>query len=333
VHRVLFWPHRPLARSPRTASSLPCRGSVNPASRAGNFRSSGSFADTLTSLRGEGASQPPRCVAETPRTPRSGGRGQGTGTGEPLQGFRNDPDGKGVAAPTATLMGVVPASGASTGLRSRYSVRGTRLAVSTASRSSEDPLSGAEAPEAPMALDPLQGIPRHPRRSPARLQRPSWGFAPLQRLQRGGPQFPGFQPRFVPPSGFPTLLTGSSLRAFRPRGPVPLMGFTLQSLSPPRSRTPFSAVALLLFLATRSPALRTRRSRCPAAPGLCSPRGSVPGPAEAGPSRCSLGLRASPERSPATVGTASRPLPSCAFDARSRREMAPGAPGPCRTTE
>jgi hypothetical protein len=66
-----------------------------------------------------------------------------------------------------------------------------------------------------------------------------------------------------------------------PEGPVPLMGFTLQSVSPSQSRTSFDAVALLPFLASRSPALRTRRPRCPAASGRCSPRGSVPILAEA----------------------------------------------------
>jgi hypothetical protein len=79
---------------------------------------------------------------------------------------------------------------------------------------------------------------------------------------------PGFQTRFVPPSGFSTLLTVYSLRAFRPRGPVPLMGFTLQSVTPPQSRAPCSADSLLPFLTSRAPALRTRRSRCPATPGL-----------------------------------------------------------------
>jgi hypothetical protein len=87
---------------------------------------------------------------------------------------------------------------------------------------------------------------------------------------------PGFQPRFVPPSRFLTLLTACSLRAFRPRGPVPLMGFTLQSFSPPQSRTPYGACALLPFLASRTLALRTRSSRCPATSGRCSLRRSVP---------------------------------------------------------
>jgi hypothetical protein len=85
-------------------------------------------------------------------------------------------------------------------------------------------------------------------------------------------------------------LTGYSLRAFRPRGSVPLMRFTLQSLSPPQSRTPFDASALLPFLAWRVPALRTRKSPCPAAPGRCSPRRSVPRRTEVRRSRCSHGL-------------------------------------------
>jgi hypothetical protein len=60
--------------------------------------------------------------------------------------------------------------------------------------------------------------------------------------------------------------------------PEPLMGFTLQSFSPSRSRTPFGAVALMSFLTSRSSALRTRGSRCPATSGLYSPRGSVSRP-------------------------------------------------------
>ena len=113
--------------------------------------------------------------------------------------------------------------------------------------------------------------------------------------------FPGFQPRYDPPSGFPTLLTVSSLRAFRPRGPVPLMGFTLQSFTPPQSRTPCSACALLSFLASRTLALRTRSSRCPATSGRCSLRRSVPG---AGRSR---------PRADALMGfkRLSRAFPSC----------------------
>lgn len=72
--------------------------------------------------------------------------------------------------------------------------------------------------------------------------------------------------------------------ACRSRGPAPLMGFTLQSVSPRWSRTPFGACALLLFPASRAPALRTKRSRCPAAPGPCSPLRSVPA-ADRGPLR------------------------------------------------
>jgi hypothetical protein len=56
------------------------------------------------------------------------------------------------------------------------------------------------------------------------------------------------------------------------------VGFTLQSVSPPQSRTPFDAMTLMPFLTSHSSALRTRRSRCPAASGLCSLQGSVSGP-------------------------------------------------------
>jgi hypothetical protein len=146
----------------------------------------------------------------------------------------------------------------------------------------------------------LQGSPRRPRRSPARLQLPSWGFAPLQRHESGGPLFPGFPPRYVPPPGFLTLLTVFSLRTARPRGPVPLMGFTLQSVSPPQSRLPFGADALMPFLTSRHPALRTRRSRCPAAPGRCSLRRSVPTRGRnPGKADALMGFPASPESFPA----------------------------------
>jgi hypothetical protein len=108
---------------------------------------------------------------------------------------------------------------------------------------------------------------------------------PLQRHRLEGPLDPGFHTRHVPPSGFRTLLTVYSLRTSRPQGPVPLMGFTLQSFSLRWSGTPFSALALLSFLTSHSSALRTRRSRCPATPGLCSlPKTVLPrnlGPAKA----------------------------------------------------
>jgi hypothetical protein len=131
---------------------------------------------------------------------------------------------------------------------------------------------------------------------------------------------------FHPPDGLlPPAPSG-------PEGPVPLMGFTLQSFSPSQSRTPFGAVALLPFLASRAPALRTRRPRCPAAPGLCSPRGSVPDRAEARPDRCSPGVcGASSEHDPNAVGPASRPVPSCAFHDPPPRRRARGAPGRSRT--
>jgi hypothetical protein len=84
--------------------------------------------------------------------------------------------------------------------------------------------------------------------------------------------------------------------ACRSRGPAPLVGFTLQSVSPRWSRTPFGARALMLFPASRAPALRTKRSRCPAAPGRCSPLRSVPA-ADRGPLRPMLSWAFSPLQS------------------------------------
>ena len=128
--------------------------------------------------------------------------------------------------------------------------------------------------------------------------------------------------------GFSPSWRFSPSSAFRSRRPVPLMGFTLQSVPPSQVRTPFGAVTLLLFLTSHSSALRTRRPRCPAAPGCCSPRGSVPARAEARPGRCSHGIRgASSEHSSNAVGSASRPLPSCAFDRPTRRSNRPALQG------
>jgi hypothetical protein len=130
--------------------------------------------------------------------------------------------------------------------------------------------------EAPMGFD---GPPRHTGKVPPEsCAAPAtfMGFSAPTATSARRSTDPGFQTRFGPPSGFLTLLTVCSLRTFRPRGPVPLMGFTLQSFSPPQSRTPLGACALLPFLASRTLALRTRSSRCPATPGRCSLRRSVP---------------------------------------------------------
>jgi hypothetical protein len=76
----------------------------------------------------------------------------------------------------------------------------------------------------------------------------------------------------------------------------------------------------LPFLTSRSSALRTKRSRCPAASGPCSPRGSVsriPGPEGPGGIDALLGFSPLQSVSPQTVEPASRLLPSCASAARS----------------
>jgi hypothetical protein len=72
---------------------------------------------------------------------------------------------------------------------------------------------GAEAPTPPMSLDLLQGTPDCPGRrlpTPATLMR---FFAPTT-TSAWRSTIPGFHTRFVPPSGFLTLLTVYSLQRF-----------------------------------------------------------------------------------------------------------------------
>jgi hypothetical protein len=214
--------------------------------------------------------------------------------------------------------------------RSRYSVRGSRHVVSTTARSSGETPSGAKHRKLPWTWTSLQGSPKLLRRSLAAPTTLLGFLRPYSDISEEvhGPGLPhpvrsAFRVShpldgFLPPA------------PSDPEGPVPLMGFTLQSLSPSRSCTPFDADALLPFLASRSPALRTRRPRCPAASGRCSPRGSVPVSTEADGADALLGFCASPERSPHTVEPASRLLPSCALQDRPRGGRPCGAPRPSR---
>ncbi len=71
---------------------------------------------------------------------------------------------------------------------------------------------------------------------------PLMGFASPSVIEAGRSTGPGFQSRFVPPSGFFTLLTVYSLHCF----PTSRVGTThgvwaLQSVTPPQSRTPRGA--------------------------------------------------------------------------------------------
>ena len=176
-----------------------------------------------------------------------------------------------------------------------FRVRSSRHAVSTATRFSKDPPSSATteaaAREAPVGLD---GPPRHTDNTlPESCAAPTtlMGFcAPTTTWARRSTQ-PGLPTPvrsafrvshppdgFLPPD-FPTSGVGA-VRGVHPPEPFP-----------PAEPYAFGARALMLFLASRSLALRTRRSRCPAAPGPCSLRGSVPAHLpRLGAGRCSHGL-------------------------------------------
>ena len=102
---------------------------------------------------------------------------------------------------------------------------------------------------------------------------------------------------------------------------------------PPAEPCAFGAVALMPFMTSRSLALRTRRSRCPAAPRRCSLRRSVPAcEPESTRADTLMGFSASPECSPDAVRSASRSLPSCTFTVSASEEVeAVGTPGLYRT--
>jgi hypothetical protein len=230
-------------------------------------------------------------------------------SGRSSRTFRSRTDPHGVAASFEAILGS----------RSRYSVHGSRPAVSTASRSSGIRRTDAFAPAAPVDFGSPSG---HSDSGPAatlRPRRPSWSFPPLQRLERGGPRFPGFRSRFVPPSGFLALLTVCSLLRLPVTRTGAAPGVHPSELFPlPRPYASSAPTTLMPFLTSRASALRTRRSRCPAAPGPCSSGGSVPGrPRPAG--RCSPGFRTAPSEllsvSPGNRFPGSSP--SCAFRGRS----------------
>jgi hypothetical protein len=97
--------------------------------------------------------------------------------------------------------------------RSRYSVTAPATPFRRPRGLPESGFTDAEATVTPIGLDPLQGssVPLPPKVIPSgnlhEVRRP------YSDMSNGGPQFPGFQPRFVPPSEFLTLLTAFSLQS------------------------------------------------------------------------------------------------------------------------
>jgi len=96
------------------------------------------------------------------------------------------------------------------GNRSRYSVRDSRHAVSTTSRFSGTRTASAGAPTASMGFDSSSGFTVRPRRLPREPTTLMRFFAPSA-TSAWRSTSPGRPTRFVPPSGFLTLLAGYSL--------------------------------------------------------------------------------------------------------------------------
>jgi len=135
---------------------------------------------------------------------------------------------------------------------------------------------------APAGFASLSGFgPERPLRSVSGPDRPSWGFTPLQRLQRRDPYHPGPpRTRHHPSSGFLTPSTVCSpLRLADTLGPLPLMGFSptwlFRAVRPRRIAAP-----LMPFVhgALQSRTLRNTRSRAPQPRRHLSPPALVPRP-------------------------------------------------------
>jgi hypothetical protein len=100
-------------------------------------------------------------------------------------------------------------------------------------------------------------------------------------------------------------------------------GSYLQSLTPPQSLAPSGFLALMSFLTSRPPALRTRRSRCPATSGLCSLRRSVPDSSETRAGRYSHGILGSPSADPRAASASGPALTPSRTGGKARRLHAP----------
>jgi hypothetical protein len=137
---------------------------------------------------------------------------------------------------------------------------------------------------------------------------------PYSDIGAGGPRTRGIQPRYVPPSGFRTLLTVSS----PPRFPIPETG-AAHGVHPSERFPPVEPYA---FRRRCPPAVSGIACSCSEDQELTMPRSfralltteirtrhrPRPGRADA-----LMGFRASPEQSPHGASPASRTRPSCAF--------------------
>jgi hypothetical protein len=160
---------------------------------------------------------------------------------------------------------------------------------------------------------PFRVRPNRPRRSREAPDDLHGVLRPDSDMSTGGPLTRGVQPRFVPPSGFRTLLTVCS----PPRFPVPETGAAhgvhpaerFPSAEPCAFRRPcplaVSGIAHSCSEDQKFTMPRSSRALLPTE--VRTHHGPRPGRADA-----LMGVFASPERSPRGAGPASRTCPSCA---------------------
>jgi hypothetical protein len=184
----------------------------------------------------------------------------------------------------------------------------------------------------PWTLASLQGTPERLRRSlaaPATLM----GFSASTATSAWRSTNPGFHTRFVPPSGFPTLLTVYSLQ----RLPTTRIGATHEVH--PADRFPYAepyafrrhcplAVSGMAFSCSEDQKItmpRDSRALLPA---------KIRTPVDRGPPEPMLSWAFTPLQSvsPHAVEPASRPLPSCASHDRPAGGRSCGAPRPYRAS-
>ena len=177
----------------------------------------------------------------------------------PSRGLRR-PLASGAASPLRSpLAGLIRLSEFLSDRRSGSWVHRRLLAVSTTTRPSADRPARTRRPgRLPQAWTPSQGLLLGAGPAPADAELPLLGFRRPSSVLGTGIRFSRVcLTRHVPSSGFLTPPTGSSPRALRPRGPLPLLGFRWSAHRSRETKPPTRRHAVR-YLARDAPRLESR---------------------------------------------------------------------------
>jgi len=262
----------------------------------------------------------------------NGGRVREPESGSPLQGLWSLPGRIRHCCRIPTLMRFSCPAECTAESVVAHVVRDTRHAVLTTTRYSGNGRVGTEVPTPPMDLDPLQGTPGNPRRSlptPAALLRFSAPTATSVRRSTN----PGFHTRCVPPSGFLTPLTVSSLRHLpvsrtgATHGVHPAELFPLAEPYASRRRCPLAVSDIAFFCSEDQKITMPRSFRA-----LLPARIRIPAPEPEGPggSMLSWDFRLSRAFPRQPWNRLPGPFLPALSPPALRRDQTTGAPRPCR---